>query len=248
MFMSTAAVPGLDLPSESRRRREARTARRRLYPVSVLYSVYSLAVLGITLARASHPAVPLLFFATGALVWTLLEYFVHRYVLHGRFPDGDGLLRHLLHKYFDHLHLEHHARPWDGNHVSGTIRDTLPFATLLALLSYVAPLSTLPVFIAGVLQSYIVEEWVHHSVHFCDFKGRYFKYIRRHHLYHHSPKGSEVGYGLTSAFWDVVWQTRIPAAERQVLYAQKRPARRRRRLRCPLEAPVEGQNARHPDA
>jgi sterol desaturase/sphingolipid hydroxylase (fatty acid hydroxylase superfamily) len=135
-------------------------------------------------------------------------------------------VQHLLHKYFDHLHLEHHARPWDGNHVSGTIRDTLPVASVMALLSFLAPVYTAPVFVAGVLQSYILEEWVHHSVHFCDFDGRYFQYIKRHHLYHHSPKGIEVGYGLTSGFWDVVWQTRIPASERRALYFRSRPGRR----------------------
>jgi hypothetical protein len=45
----------------------------------------------------------------------------------------------------------------------------------------------------GLLQAYIAEEWVHHSVHFCQFKGKYFQYIKRHHLYHHSPKGAGVG-------------------------------------------------------
>jgi len=147
---------------------------------------------------------------------------VHRHVLHGRFRDSERILPHLLHKYFDHLHLEHHARPWDGNHVNGTIRDTLPFASVLAGAGFLFPLHTVPALVAGILQSYVVEEWVHHSVHFCDFRGRYFRYIKRHHLYHHSPKGSEVGYGLTSGFWDVVWRTRIPSPERRALFARPR--------------------------
>ena len=246
--MQTAVVPIHELPSQSRRRREARRARRRLYPVTILYSLYSLLVLGVALVRAPHRAVPAAFFATGALAWTLLEYFVHRNVLHGRFPGGDGIVQHLLHKYFDHLHLEHHARPWDGNHVSGTIRETLPVAAVMALLSFLAPVYTAPVFVAGVLQSYILEEWVHHSVHFCDFDGRYFQYIKRHHLYHHSPKGIEVGYGLTSGFWDVVWQTRIPASERRVLYLRSRPGRREGGRDQPRpSAPPSGEMT-HPDA
>jgi sterol desaturase/sphingolipid hydroxylase (fatty acid hydroxylase superfamily) len=215
----------LPAPSGVRRDLEARKARRRLYPVSFLYTAYAMAILG-TALRSSHRVVALLSFALGIGAWTWLEYLVHRHILHGRFPDGPSLWRHALHKYFDHLHIEHHQRPWDGNHVSGTIRDTLPFAAVLAAIAFLFPFHTAPVFLAGVLQAYIAEEWVHHSVHFCQFKGRYFQYIKRHHLYHHSPRGAGVGYGLSSGIWDVVWQTRIPEDERRLLYARSAGRRR----------------------
>jgi len=80
-------------------------------------------------------------------------------------------------------------------------------------------------FLAGMLQAYVVEEWVHHSVHFCHFDSAYFRYIKRHHLYHHSRAGSEVGYGLTSAVWDTAYGTRISPEVRASLHA---PLRRRR--------------------
>jgi sterol desaturase/sphingolipid hydroxylase (fatty acid hydroxylase superfamily) len=64
----------------------------------------------------------------------------------------------------------------------------------------------------------VVEEWVHHSVHFYQFRNPYFRYIKRHHLYHHSPIGMHVGYGLTSGLWDVVGGTRIPPDMRRALY------------------------------
>ena len=107
--------------------------------------------------------------------------------------------------------------------MSGTIRDTGPFALVLAAVGFLFPLYTAPVFLGGLLQAYIAEEWVHHSVHFGQFKGKYFQYIKRHHLYHHSPKGAGVGYGLSSGMWDVVWQTRIPERERRLLYARPGP-------------------------
>ena len=214
----------LPAPSGVQREHEARKARRRLYPVSALYTAYAMAILGLAL-RTSHKATALLFFALGVAAWTSLEYAVHRYILHGRFPDGPAPWTHALHKYFDHLHIEHHQRPWDGNHVSGTIRDTLPFALVLAAIGFFFPFHTAPVFLAGLLQAYIAEEWVHHSVHFCQFKGKYFQYIKRHHLYHHSPKGAGVGYGLSSGIWDVVWQTRIPEGERRLLYGRSAPSR-----------------------
>lgn len=213
-----------NLPSRVQRDVEARKARRRLYPVSLLYTVFAGTVMAFALG--SRPAVALSSFALGIFTWTALEYAVHRYILHGRFPDGPNLFRHFLHRYFDHLHWEHHERPWDGDHINGTIRDTLPFVGPLALVGLLLPVDTLLAFLAGLLQAYIVEEWVHHSVHFCRFRARYFQYIKRHHLYHHSPKGSEVAYGLTNGFWDVVYDTRIPTEIRRVLYAPLSSSRR----------------------
>jgi len=203
-------------PQDSRRQREARTARHRLYPVTVVYSGYALLVLGLGL-RSHHVVLVIAFFTLGMVSWTFIEYLVHRYILHGIFPDGPGV-QHYLHKSFDHLHEEHHARPWDGHHVNGTLRDTAIFVIPAAVLSWLAPIYTLPVLIAGIVQSYIVEEWIHHSVHFCNFHNRYFQYIKRHHLYHHSPSGSEAGYGLTNDFWDVVMKTHYPADVRRSLH------------------------------
>jgi sterol desaturase/sphingolipid hydroxylase (fatty acid hydroxylase superfamily) len=222
----------LPVPAGIRWDVEARKARRRLYPSTVVYTAYALTILGLAF-RSRHVATTVLFFASGVFAWTALEYWVHRNILHGRFPDGDGVLQHLLHRYFDHLHLEHHQRPWDGDHINGTLKDTVPFAALFIAASFLAPVHTMPVFVAGLLQAYVVEEWVHQSVHFYHFRSRYFRYIRAHHLYHHSPIGSEVGYGLTNGFWDIVWSTRIPPAMRRALYdrgARRRPAALLRRM------------------
>lgn len=198
---------------------EARRARRRLYPSTVLYSAYFLVVAGLAWGP-DHRTVVVAAGAAGVCAWTVIEYLAHRYILHGRFPDGPGLRR-LAHRHLDHLHVEHHSRPWDGNHISGTLRDTLVPWLFLAVLSFAAgPVHTWPLFVAAIILSYVAEEWVHHSVHYCRFNSAYFRYIRRHHLFHHSPRGSEVAYGLTSGLWDAVLGTRIPALDRARLYRQ----------------------------
>jgi sterol desaturase/sphingolipid hydroxylase (fatty acid hydroxylase superfamily) len=231
-----AMSTSLDTPiSASRLHLEARKARRRFLPATVFYTAYSLGVLALALRSAPRRPV-LLWFAGGMVAWTLLEYAVHRYVLHGRFPAGRTLYRRLTHRYFDHLHWEHHARPWDSGHVNGTLRDTLPFSAVLIGLSCLAPLRTGPVLVAGLLMAYVVEEWIHQAVHFYDFDNRYFRYIRRHHLYHHSPRGMNAGYGLTSGFWDAVWDTRFPPEERHALHG--RPRRRPRRPGPAKEVPA----------
>jgi dihydroceramide fatty acyl 2-hydroxylase len=204
--------PGIDL------RKEARTARRRFYPTTVLYSAY--AVVLFTLGFRVDAAVALRYLFLGVALWTCTEYLVHRFVLHGRFPDGPGWLRHALHLRFDRLHSEHHQRPWDGMHINGRF-ETLPFAVVLAASSLLAPLPTAPVLVAALLESYVIEEWVHYQVHCHRFHGLYFDYIRRHHLYHHSPRGVEIAFGLSNGFWDVALGTRIPPADRQLLHHRR---------------------------
>jgi hypothetical protein len=188
---------------------ESAKARRRLLPVTVLYTSASAVTVALAVRSGRSLAVAALFLIAGAASWTLLEYFAHRYVLHGPFPDGPDPVTHFLHRRFDHLHVEHHQRPWDGNHINGTIGDTLPFVIVLAGLAALTPLNTFPVFLVGLVQSYVVEEWVHHSVHYFNFNSRYFRYIRRHHLFHHSRHGSAVAFGLTSHLWDAALGTPV---------------------------------------
>lgn len=217
-------VPGQFVLSE-----EARKARRRLYPSTVFYPALFLSVIALA-AREGRSGSIALFTAAGLVAWTLVEYLVHRYILHGRFPDGPGI-QHFLHKQFDHLHLAHHARPWDGNHVNGTLKDTLAPASVFMVVALLAgPLHTWPVFVASLLVGYVAEEWIHHSVHYYRFDNRYFQYIKKHHLFHHSARGAESGFGLTSGAWDAIVGTRIAEEDRRRLYGKKGPRRCRTRF------------------
>jgi sterol desaturase/sphingolipid hydroxylase (fatty acid hydroxylase superfamily) len=218
--MSTVVQNSLPA-AELRRRQEARKARRRFYPSTVFYTAYAATVMFFAL-RSGRPMTAIAYFTAGIAVWTLIEYLFHRFVLHGRFPEGPGPFRWFAHRFLDPLHWEHHARPWDGNHINGTLKDTLPVLVVFAAVGWLFPLPTAPMLVAGIVAGYVVEEWVHHSVHFYRFDNRYFQYIRRHHLYHHSPKGMEVAFGLSNGFWDIVWDTRISEDERIALYHGKR--------------------------
>jgi hypothetical protein len=195
---------------------QARISRHRLYPLTAFYTFYSLTVLILAL-RTVHPRVALAFYLAGVPVWTFVEYLFHRYVLHGRFPPGNGIIKRFLHERLDPLHWEHHERPLDGMHISGELKDLLPLFVVAAPLSFLFPIYTLSTLLAGVVQSYAIEEWVHHSTHFYNFRNPYFRYIKRYHLYHHTRQGMEMGYGLTSGFWDLVFKTRFSAPVRQFL-------------------------------
>jgi sterol desaturase/sphingolipid hydroxylase (fatty acid hydroxylase superfamily) len=200
--------------------REERKARRRLYPVSIVYSVQLVALLALSFVHG-HGRRGLAFLALGVVAWGPLEYAAHRWVLHGAFPRSGRRFGRILHYLFDASHADHHARPWDGMYINGHL-DTLIVAALAVPLSLLAPPGTASVFVAAVLAAYAFEEWVHHALHFWNFDWGYFQYLRRRHLWHHSPRGAYTAYGVTSGLWDVPFGTRIPARERARLMPVRR--------------------------
>jgi sterol desaturase/sphingolipid hydroxylase (fatty acid hydroxylase superfamily) len=204
------------------KREQAAISRHTLYPVTVMYTLYSVVMLVVGF-RSGRPLAAFAFYLGGIPVWTLFEYLSHRYVLHGRFKRSKHkykVHKTLANKYFDPLHWEHHQRPFDGKHINGEWKDMLPVFLIAILLSFLLPIYSAPMLIAGVAESYVLEEWVHHSVHFYNFKNPYFRYIRKHHIYHHTSSGMERGFGFTSGIWDIVFKTRFPAHVRHRLYGR----------------------------
>jgi hypothetical protein len=220
------------IPFEIYKREQAAISRKSLYRLSAFYYAYAITIFIIAF-RSSHPRIAFGFLVAGVVFWTVLEYLAHRFILHGRFPEceqlvlvagqrcyrsilhgrfphAQSIVQHYLHMRLDPLHWEHHRNPYDGTHINAKLRDLLPLFCVTAPLSLIAPIYTLPIFLAGIVASYATEEWIHHSVHFYNFRDPYFRYLKRHHFRHHSPKGTELGYGLTSGFWDMMFGTRLP--------------------------------------
>jgi sterol desaturase/sphingolipid hydroxylase (fatty acid hydroxylase superfamily) len=219
--MENRYLPVVRNPGHEQRQSERVKARLYLLPTTLVYTTYATTMLVLVL-RSTHPLAGALWFVAGMLLWTPLEYVAHRYVLHGNFPPSGNPLRDLLHRAFDETHVEHHRKPWAARHLSGSLKTTLPIVLVWNVLAFLAPWYTAPSLVAGVVLTYVMEEWVHYAVHFEDFGGPYWTYIRRHHMYHHSKIGSEVAFGLTNGVWDVVCDTRIPEAHRQALYGRGR--------------------------
>lgn len=217
--LATALVDRRPIPGsfQAYKKEQSHIARRRLYPLTAFYTTYCL-VVALAACLSSHPWVGVAFYLGGIPVWSLVEYLFHRYVLHGRFPPGQGLIRRFLHERLDPLHWEHHERPLDGRHISGELRDLLPLFFVAAPVSFLFPVYTLPALLAGVVQSYVGEEWLHYLLHFAKSRNPFFRYLKRYHLYHHSPRGMENGFGITSELWDVIFDTQYPKPVRESLF------------------------------
>lgn len=162
-----------------------------------LYAVLVLALLGLSLWQAApRPAGWMAGLLAGMALWSLIEYLVHRFVLHGLQP-------------FKRLHAVHHARPRAlyglPTLISLPLFACLVFAPLLFLLGLALALPLM----AGVLCGYLFYGLAHHMVHQGlppAWPGQAWQLRRqRWHARHH---GGHAGcYGVSSSFWDQVLGT-----------------------------------------
>jgi dihydroceramide fatty acyl 2-hydroxylase len=137
----------------------------------------------------------------GVVLWTLLEYALHRYVFHHRFHTPRGHQIHFL------AHGIHHLDPWD--------RTRLVFPPLLGLVVAVAIFGGLRLFLdfpdtcavmAGVLVGYVVYDMTHYYTHHATPRTRWGKFLKRYHLEHHH-RAPERMFGVSSPLWDLVLRT-----------------------------------------
>jgi len=195
---------------EAYKRGQSSIARRRLYPLTVFSTTY-LFIVTLFLLNSRDPWLGIMFYLAGVPAWTLVEYLSHRYLPHGRVPPGKSFLGGLLHEALDTFHREQHReRPFDGRHINGDLKDFLPLFFVAAPFSFLLPVYTLPALLAGVVQSYVGEAWAHYFLHFGKSRNRFFRYLKRCHLYHHSQRGIENDCGITTGILDCVFHTQYP--------------------------------------
>ncbi|MEZ4236329.1 MAG: sterol desaturase family protein [Myxococcota bacterium] len=151
----------------------------------------------------------------GVLVWTLLEYLLHRFVFHeqvlGRRPAVE--------------HAEHHARvswfaPWSAK--LGLAAVVLPVLSALAWLVGGAGVGV-PL-VASVVASWLGYEALHRAIHVVAPRGPYGRWARRHHLHHHF-RNPRANHGVTTPLWDAVFGTleRCPTVAVPRRHAAKLP-------------------------
>jgi hypothetical protein len=202
-------------------------SRHKIYKTTAFYTTYSL-ILMVLAFRSGHLLRAVAFIPAGIAFWMLTEYFSHRYILHRHWKVSQRRFKRpfsiLANKYLDPTHFGHHEKPFDGDHMSGRVRDLLPlFLTGVPLSILLFPPYTASIVVAFAFQSYIAEEWIHHATHFSNFKDPYFRYMKKHHLYHHTSHGMTRGFGTSSGILDFLFRTRFPENVRQRLYGSKKP-------------------------
>jgi len=155
--------------------------------LTVFYTLYGIVVLHIAFST-THPWIAVTFFFAGCVVWILTEYLFHRFVQHGRFPTDEGIIRGSLQERMNPLHREPQLRPFDAKHISGGLKYALPLFFLAGPISVFFPFYTTPVLLAGIVESYVAEEWLHYALHFSKSRVPLIRRMKKYHLYHCSLK------------------------------------------------------------
>jgi hypothetical protein len=218
---------GKEHPYRVYKREQEVISRHKIYKTTAFYSSYSIILLVLAI-RSHHFLRAMAFVPFGIMLWMATEYFSHRFILHRHWKISQRRYKRiwtrLANKYFDPLHFGHHERPFDGDHMSGRVKDLLPlFLVFVPLSILLFPAFTASIVLAAAFQSYIAEEWIHHATHFYNFKDPYFRYMKKHHLYHHTSHGMTRGFGTSSGILDFIFMTRYPSNVRQRLYSGSEP-------------------------
>jgi 4-hydroxysphinganine ceramide fatty acyl 2-hydroxylase len=137
-------------------------------------------------------------FVLGAFTWTLMEYFIHRYLGH------DKRLRKNL---FAKEHIRHHAEgdyfaPWWKKAAAGVSLFVIIIGPAVLLTS----LWTGVAWVSGLVAFYLYYEVLHRLEHVYKGFGPYGRWARRHHFYHHFVD-ARFNHGVTSPIWDHVFGT-----------------------------------------
>jgi sterol desaturase/sphingolipid hydroxylase (fatty acid hydroxylase superfamily) len=167
------------------------------YRADAAFYAVAVSTAGVWLASTSPVGVrleTLAWAAAGLAAWSLIEYGVHRFVLHGPQP-------------FRGWHAAHHRRPsafiCAPTVVSATLIFTLVYLPMLAA----AGARQASAFTWGVLAGYLGYTVLHHAVHHWRGRGRWLRRRKRWHARHHQGCGGHERFGVSTGLWDRVLGT-----------------------------------------
>lgn len=175
------------------------------YPTIWTYLALA-AISSVFVVQNATAATPVIFTAALVIViYPLVEYLLHRFVLHGRFLYKSRWTA----AAWKRIHFDHHQDPHDLRILFGALYTTLPTIVVITLpVGWVVdgPITAVAAFATGLIVI-SVYEFCHCIQHLNNTpRSKYLQHIKRQHLAHHfhSEKGN---FGITSYFLDRLFGT-----------------------------------------
>ena len=166
-----------------------------LYVPLVCYMLYN----SVWQRQLSIVAVTALFLL-GILLWTLIEYLIHRYVFHYQPKTRWGKRLHYV------IHGVHHDYPNDARRLVMPPAVSIPLAFLFYGLFLLVFRGLTPPVFAGLVFGYVCYDMLHYATHHLAMKRGTWLWLKQYHLRHHY-RDDHVGYGISSPLWDYVFRT-----------------------------------------
>ena len=168
---------------------------KRAYVSDFLFYATSILVLVVLLVRRAIGSQPLMAAAlvgVGFVAWTLVEYLMHRFVLHAWSP-------------FDSWHARHHDHPGrllsSPTILSGSLIVWLVFVPVFLL----AGILCAEALTTGLTVGYLYYSIVHHATHHWRASSDWLRKRKRWHALHHHRRLPCKHFGVTTDFWDRVF-------------------------------------------
>jgi 4-hydroxysphinganine ceramide fatty acyl 2-hydroxylase len=139
-------------------------------------------------------------FVVGILIWTLLEYVIHRHVFHYEPKTRFGKLLHFV------VHGVHHDYPNDATRLVMPPIVSIPLAVIFYVLFTLTMGRFAPAISAGFAFGYVCYDTIHYATHHFAMKGSITGRLKQYHLRHHY-KDDQAGYGVSSPLWDYIFRT-----------------------------------------
>lgn len=153
----------------------------------------------------------LISFAVGVILWTFMEYSLHRFVFHMESFIPNSAIFRTLHFI---IHGVHHAFPMDHDRLVFPIVLAVPLYYLFfSMFSVVFPQMMLNGVSAGVVGAYMMYDMGHYYLHHAQ-PLQIVQYRKKYHMYHHY-KDPDNGYGITQSWWDILFGTELDMSKKQ---------------------------------
>jgi sterol desaturase/sphingolipid hydroxylase (fatty acid hydroxylase superfamily) len=137
----------------------------------------------------------------GISVWSFVEYVLHRFVFHFEPQSSWGRKLHFI------FHGVHHDYPNDAMRLVMPPSVSIPLATgFFFLFRSLIPEYYLYGFFAGFLAGYLFYDISHYALHHLNFKSKFWKKLKKHHMQHHYFDATK-GYGVSSSLWDKIFRS-----------------------------------------
>ncbi len=139
----------------------------------------------------------------GILLWTLIEYVIHRWAFHYHPKSATGKKVHFL------VHGIHHDYPRDATRLVMPLLVSVPLATFFFYLFMAIFGNYYLVIFSGFVLGYVSYDSIHYATHHINLKGKIGGFLRSYHLRHHY-EDDNTAYGVSTPLWDYIFRT-IPS-------------------------------------
>jgi len=140
----------------------------------------------------SHWTFQLIAFAGGVFCWTFIEYFIHRFMMHGKEKK----------EYHKSLHFHHHVT---GTIFTSQVKRILYSSGAIILIGLSIFFSSYLFLIAGIATGLSFYSYMHVWLH-KPWASKWIGGLQKFHMQHHFGQ-TEKCFGVTNTWWDRIFNT-----------------------------------------